>query len=166
MRVSPIASFLGVVSSLGVATFAASLLAQTSCGSDGHGEDEPFNCDTDTRADNIVSGLEKMGARGVVTFRLMGTSPAPPKRPDNNWVVSLESNGAPVEGATVGVKLFMPDHDHGTSVKPKIGPAGAAGEYTLDQLNLWMPGLWEVTIEATPSGGTKDSAVFRVCIPE
>lgn len=146
--------------------FIATLLSQTSCGSDGHGEEEPVNCDTESRADNIVSGLEKTGARGEVTFRLMGTSPSPPKRPDNNWVVRLESNGAPVEGATVGVKLYMPDHEHGTNVKPIIGPAGTAGEYKLDQLNLWMPGLWEVTLEATPSGGTKDTAVFRVCIPE
>lgn len=144
----------------------AALISQTSCGSDGHDPDEPVDCASETRADNIVSGLEKTGSRGEVTFRLMGTSPAPPKRPDNNWVVRLESNGAPAEGAAVAVKLYMPDHEHGTGVKPIIGPAGTAGEYKLDQLNLWMPGLWEVTIEATPSGGTKDSAVFRVCIPE
>jgi YtkA-like len=160
MRASLIISVLG--SLLGAAA-----LSQTSCGGDDdHGDEDPIDCATETRADNIVSGLEKTGSRGALTFRLMSTSPAPPKRPDNNWLVHIESGGAPVDGATIGVRLYMPDHEHGTGVKPMISAAGTPGDYKLDQLNLWMPGLWEVTVEATPAGGAKDSAVFRVCIPE
>jgi hypothetical protein len=33
---------------------------------------------------------------------------------------------------------------------------------------MWMPGLWETTIEATPAGGTAptdtDFVVFRFCL--
>ena len=143
-----------------------SLLAASSCGSDdSHGED-PVDCSTEKRADNIVSGLEKLGTQGRLTFRLMGTTPAPPKRPDNMWIVHVEQNGAPVDGAAFGVKLNMPDHDHGSPVKPVITAAGTPGDYKVDQLNLWMPGLWDVTFDATPVGGTKDLATFRACIPE
>ncbi|MEZ4362500.1 MAG: FixH family protein [Kofleriaceae bacterium] len=129
-------------------------------------DDVKVNCATETRSDNIVSGLEKVGAAGQLTFRLMGTTPAPPKRPDNTWIIHLEQAGAAVDGAALAVKLYMPDHDHGTGVKPVISAAGTAGDYKVDQLNLWMPGLWELTFEATPAGGTKDQAVFRACIPE
>ena len=48
----------------------AAVLSQTSCGSDDdHGDEEPIDCATETRADNIVSGLEKTGSRGALTFR-------------------------------------------------------------------------------------------------
>lgn len=144
----------------------SALLCLAACGGDGSHEDEPIDCSKETRADNIVSGLQKTGTQGVLTFRLMGTTPAPPKRPDNMWIVHVEKDGAPVDGAAFGVKLYMPDHDHGTGVKPIITAAGTAGDYKVDQLNLWMPGLWEVTFDATPAGGTKDLATFRACIPE
>jgi hypothetical protein len=40
----------------------------------------------------------------------------------------------------------------------------APGQYQLSPVNLWMPGLWEITISAI-SGATTDSAVYRFCIP-
>ncbi len=158
-------SFLSLAA--GTLVLGAALLSQMSCGGDdeGHG-DEPVDCATETRADDIVTGLEKPGTQGTITFKLMSTSPSPPKRPDNDWLMHLEKDGAPLDSATVAVRLFMPDHGHGTGVKPAISAAGTPGDYKLDQLNLWMPGLWEVTVEATPTAGTKDLTIFRVCIPE
>jgi YtkA-like len=146
-------------------TFAtAGLLA--SCGSDDPPmDDQPVDCSKETRDDDIVAGLQKTGDRGQVTFRLMSTAPAPPARLDNTWTLHMESGGQPLDGATVGAKPFMPDHRHGTAIKPVITPMGTPGDYKFDQLNLWMPGLWEITFEATPASGAKDVTVFRVCIP-
>jgi YtkA-like len=154
-------------------TSGAAWLAAVLCGGlalaacdDHEPADGTVNCATETRADQLVSGMEKVGERGEVSFRLVTMTPSPPKRPDNAWVIHLERGGVPLDGAAVGVKLFMPDHNHGTGVKPVISAAGTAGDYKIDQLNLWMPGLWELTVDATPAGGSKDQAVFRACIPE
>jgi hypothetical protein len=162
-RTSALATVVSPAASLSLAALAALAAA---CGSDGSHGDDPVDCATESRADNIVAGLEKVGSQGTLTFRLMGTTPAPPKRPDNMWVVHVEKAGVPVDGAAFGVKLHMPDHDHGSPTKPVITAAGTPGDYKVDQLNLWMPGLWDVTFDATPVGGTKDLAVFRTCIPE
>jgi YtkA-like len=154
-QVSVVVVMVGVLSLLGAAC----------SGHDPPIDDEAVDCTVETRDDNIVSGLEKVGDRGQVTFRLMATSPAPPARLDNTWTLQLEGAGAPLDGAAVGAKPFMPDHRHGTAVKPIISATGTPGEYKFDQLNLWMPGLWDITFEATPLGGSKDVTVFRVCIP-
>ncbi|HRC57056.1 MAG TPA: FixH family protein [Kofleriaceae bacterium] len=128
--------------------------------------DEDVDCQKDTRADDIVDGMEKMGERQVVSFRLVSASPSPPRRPDNTWIMALQSAGAPLVGATVSTTLFMPDHNHGTQIKPVITATSEPGTYKFEPLNLWMPGLWEITFEATPAGGSKDRAVFRVCVPD
>jgi YtkA-like len=147
---------------------AALLLALSACGGEEDPvDDEPVNCATETRADNLVSGLEKLGDRGLVVFRLIATTPSPPKRPANTWMLHIEANGAPVTGAELHAKPYMPDHEHGTGVKPVISEvAGTPGDYKVDSLDLWMPGLWEVTFDITPPGGVKDQAVFRACLPE
>ena len=38
------------------------------------------------------------------------------------------------------------------------------GAYNLYPVYLQMAGLWEVTLEITPMGGTRDSVVFLFCI--
>ena len=144
------------------------LLSLAACGDE---EDppgkEPVNCATETRADSLVSGLQKLGDRGQVTFRLMAATPSPPKRPTNSWLIHVEAGGAPVTGVELHAKPYMPDHEHGTGVKPVITEvAGTPGDYKVDQLDLWMPGLWEVTFDITPTGGAKDQTVFRACLPE
>lgn len=148
--------------------WAALAVGSTLCACTGDEEsfdDQDVDCATETRDDNIVSGLEKKGDRGQVTFRLMATTPAPPARLDNTWTLHLESGGTSLDGATISARPFMPDHRHGTSIKPVITPTGNPGDYKFDRLNLWMPGLWEITFEATSASGSKDLAVFRVCIP-
>lgn len=147
-----------------VATASAALAASVGCSDDA--SSDGVDCALESRADEIVAGMEKAGDRSVVTFRLVSASPSPPRRPDNTWVMMLQSGGNPLLGATVTTTLFMPDHNHGTQIKPVISPTGMPGEYKFEPLNLWMPGLWEVTFEATPVGGSKDRAVFRVCIPD
>lgn len=128
-----------------------------------HGDDTSVNCAVET-ADEYVVGLQKTGA--VLDVRLMSALPAPPSRGDNEWIIHVETvaGAAPVTGATIDVTPFMPKHQHGTPVDVKVDVMPNAGEYKLSPVNLWMPGVWETTIEMTSSSGT-DSVVYKFCIP-
>jgi len=122
------------------------------------------SCASDPRAMTYTVGMAQVGSQGEVTFKLMSVSPAPPMRNDNTWQVDLvDGNGTAIEGATLSATPFMPDHGHGTPIKAEV-TEDSPGHYTITPLNLWMPGIWNVTLDATPQGGTKDQAVFTFCI--
>jgi hypothetical protein len=136
------------------------------CVTSGDGGDDAsdmVNCATET-ADQFTVGLQKTGA--VLDVRLMSALPAPPARGDNEWIIHINTvaGAAPVAGATIQVTPFMPKHQHGTPVNAKVDAMPSAGEYKLSPVNLWMPGVWETTIEMTSTSGT-DSVVYRFCIP-
>jgi hypothetical protein len=133
--------------------------------------DPPVDCSTVSGTDTFTVGLEKMGAVGTLDFRLMSIDPAPePQRGDNTWIVQVNSMnnsvvGAPVDGAGLEVTPYMPAHGHGTPIIPTITPTGDPGQYKVAPVNLWMPGVWQTTIKATPAGGTADRAVYTFCLP-
>jgi hypothetical protein len=138
-------------------------------GMDGPADDEPVNCAAETRDDDFAVGLQKTGDGGTLGFTLMTAEPAPPQRGDNAWVIQINQMaagviGAPVDGADITVSPFMPDHGHPAAKTVIIEPTGNPGEYEMSPINLWMPGLWETTIDATSAGGD-DVVVFRFCIP-
>ncbi len=137
------------------------------CGGDDH-DDDPVDCTAVTGTDEFVVGLQKTGAGGMLDFQLMSAEPAPPARNDNTWVVQVSSMqsgvvGVPIDGATLTVTPFMPEHQHGSPIRVTVTPAGTAGQYLLSPVNLWMPGVWETTIRAT-SGSTTDTAIYKFCI--
>jgi hypothetical protein len=138
------------------------------CSSSGHdlGDDTSYNCADENRDDVFVAGLEKIGQSGKLVFKLLESTPAPPMRGNNTWILQLTSQtaAAPVTGAAMIVTPFMPDHQHGTPITVVIDPMPTAGQYKLDPINLRMPGLWETTIEAQ-AGNDVDKAVFAFCIP-
>ena len=143
---------------VGVTTLAA-------CGRSQPSADPHDSCASETRADHFVDGLRKRGAAGALDFALVSSEPAPPARGDNTWVVQLDAiSSGPVDGATISVTPFMPDHGHGATVKVTVTPLPTAGQYQLMPVNLWMPGYWETTVVAS-QGGVTDSAIFKFCIP-
>jgi len=149
--------------------FACLGLAACGGGSSGPDAAEMVDCSTVTGVDTFHVGLEKMGAMGALDFQMMSVDPAPPARGNNTWVVQVNAMqagvvGNPVDGASLVVTPFMPAHQHGTPIPVGITPAGQPGQYTLTPVNLWMPGVWETTIQVT-SGSTTDSAVYKFCIP-
>ncbi|MBE7454709.1 MAG: FixH family protein [Kofleriaceae bacterium] len=140
----------------------AGLGAVTGCGDDGD-DGDTVNCALEDRDDEFLAGMMKTGAGGV-TVTLVSATPAPPARNDNAWELQLATPAGPFEG-TVQVVPFMPDHNHGTPIQAVVEPvAGTPGRFTASPINLFMPGLWEVTIRATPTGGTLDAVVFRFCV--
>ena len=143
-------------------------LGLAACGTNDNGGDDDVDCATVTGVDTFVVGLDHAGTDGVFDFKLMDAMPAPPFRGNNTWVVQVSSMnagvaGAPVDGATIKVTPFMPAHQHGTGVNVVIEPTGAAGQYKLDPVNLWMQGVWETTVRATV-GTMTDTTVFKFCV--
>jgi hypothetical protein len=141
------------------------VLGLGACGDDGHGG-ESYNCAAETRDDEFVMGLAKPGDASRLEFKLMSSDPAPPARGDNTWILQLTTRAAPVTpvtGADMTVTPFMPDHEHGSGKDVIVTPLTEPGQYRLAPVNLWMPGLWEITLQV--SGATGDRAVFRFCLP-
>ena len=147
--------FLGVVLALGA------------CGGHdgGHDAGTSYNCAAETRDDEFVLGLTKTGEAGRLEFKLLTADPAPPARGDNTWQLQLSTlaGPAPVSDASMSVRPFMPDHTHGSGKSVVVTPLTEPGQYELSPVNLWMPGLWEVTIQV--SGASGDRVVFRFCLP-
>ena len=165
--------FMSMTLPLGISGFAIVLAASSgACNSTAHGadaDDGTYNCATETRADTFVVGLEKPGEAGKLDFKLLEATPAPPARGDNTWKVQVNSMAAgvagnPVGGATMTVTPFMPDHAHGTPIQVIVTPMTTTGDYQLSPVNMWMPGLWETTMQVQ-AGGVSDTVVYRFCIP-
>jgi len=142
----------------------AACLFATACSSDGTEDPDAVNCAEETRDEEFVAGLSKVGVNGQMTFTLVEATPAPPARGDNTWMIQVSTVGAaaPVTGATMIVTPYMPDHTH-APVSDNGQAMPEAGKYSAP-VYMWMPGLWQTTIQATV-GADSDRAVFAFCIP-
>jgi hypothetical protein len=122
----------------------------------------PRGCELEPRADAYALGMQKQGESFTVAF--IDAMPAPPARGDNTWRVRVhDGDGVALGDATLSVDPFMPDHQHGTSIATHVVATDTPGEYELSPVNLFMPGLWDVTIGIEDEGRT-DAVVFRFCV--
>lgn len=144
-----------------------SMTSVAACGGDDAADDDTtFNCEADTRDEPFTANLARTGAGGV-TFTIVSGDPVQLVRGTNTWTVDVSKDGQPVTGADATLKLtaFMPDHGHYAGVRAVWTPvAGTPGRYTVTPVNIWMPGIWEITLEVTPPGGTRDSVLFKFCL--
>lgn len=137
------------------------------CGDPPPEVDEGLACINSGRGDTYVAGLERVGIGGMLDFKLMSAVPAPPGFNDNTWIIQINTMsggmvGAPATGASLIVTPFMPDHQHGT-LRVNVEAMPEAGQYKLTPINMWMPGLWETTIDAQ-AGSVGDTVVYKFCI--
>jgi hypothetical protein len=165
------------VLSLSLASALASTLIPALAATGCHGggttpdADEALACMTSGRGDTYVVGLEHQGMNALYNFKLMSAMPAPPGRNLNTWVIQIswEATGAPVTGASLNVSPFMPDHQHGPGAyTPQVQemPAPAPpGQYQISDINTWMPGYWEITIDAMTPDKVEDTVIYKFCIP-
>lgn len=136
-------------------------------GQTGPDADEALACMSSGRGDSYAVGLEHKGMNEAYTFKLMSAMPAPPGRNLNTWVIQInwEATGAPVTGAALTVSPFMPDHQHGPGAyTPQVQALATPGQYQISDINTWMPGYWEITIDAMTPDKVEDTAVFKVCV--
>lgn len=133
-------------------------------GAAGAGGSAPSVCAKDDRAQTFTQGLEARSDKGTLTLRLLTIDPNPVFKGNNAWKLQIvDAAGSPVDGLEVSVKPFMPDHNHGSSIVPSVTPAGSDGRYDVTLLNLFMPGLWQVTFTVKSQGQT-EQATFSFCV--
>ena len=109
-------------------------------------------------------GLQKDGLTGAFSVKLMDTSPTPPLIGENVWTIEvLDHDGNPVEGCTVTAGTWMPDHQHGSPIIAQSTELGG-GMYDVEIIDLFMPGLWEITLNITGPTGSSDKVVFKFWI--
>ncbi len=125
-------------------------------------------CSTDSRAQTFAANMEQPGASNTYSVKLASINPNPVFKGNNAWTIQVvDKNGAPVTGASITVKPFMPDHGHGSSIIPQVAPGSDPGSYDVTLLNLFMPGIWTVTIVVTTGTAPNtvtDQSVFTFCV--
>jgi hypothetical protein len=120
---------------------------------------EPFS-----GADVYVLGLSKDGINGELSGTLKSSTPTPPTIGENSWTVLLtDSDESPIEDATITATTWMPDHNHGSAITAVSTHLGD-GEYTIEPIELFMPGLWEITLHIEKEDELLDEIVFKFWI--
>ena len=82
------------------------------------------------------------------TFTLQSASPLFPERGLNTWTILISNQDIPAPECTLVVTPYMPEHMHGVPMPPSVTEKGN-GRYELADINLTMPGLWELQFELT-----------------
>jgi hypothetical protein len=147
----------------------ASLLVLGACSSqpptgNGAGQQQASICDNDPRGMTYAIGLSATSAHGSMKASFVDATPAPPAKNENSWTLKLtDTHGNPITGATLAVAPFMPDHGHGPPALPLWMEMGG-GTYVINQIDFFMPGIWQVTFTITPTSGPADSLVFTFCV--
>jgi hypothetical protein len=150
---------------LGAITLAAGPLAACATSNGGASTGQASVCDTDPRAETYSAGLSAAATDGTVKVSFVDAMPTPPTKGMNTWTIQLsDANGQPMNGATIAVLPFMPDHGHGSSITPQVTPMPTAGNYQVSLLDLFMPGIWDVTFTITPSSGPAETLKFTFCV--
>ena len=142
------------------------------------GDVDFVNCLAETRAPPFQQGMQVTSGKGIYLVKVLKNTfkddmgrvltIAPAKGVDT-WTIEVDTaaSGTPLDGMSIAVKPFMPDHNHGTTA---VGVSAAgAGTYTIDPLNLYMAGYWEITFNLTDASGdapVTDSAMVPICVPD
>ena len=158
-----------VVGLLGVSLTACSGDDDTS--SSGGTNAAPTSCAADNRKDIYTQGMMKPASDleiAIVDSAFTPSkSPAQPgqvqKGMNTITVEVLDAAKAPVDGATVNLNLWMPDHSHGSAAVPVITAQGT-GKYQIT--NVWLPmaGLWRFTVQVKGADGVVKSTDFNFCV--
>ena len=120
-------------------------------------------CAADGRKDVYTAGLSKPA--GSFSVKLVESRPGPPIKGTNAMTLEvLDASGQPLDGATITVTPWMPDHAHGSAVKPEVTPLGG-GKYDVEKVYLAMAGLWQIKIAVQPPGATTlEETMFQFCL--
>lgn len=132
---------------------------------DDHHHHQDEGCEFDAPLDAYAQGLSKTGENGT-TVALTSADPAPPDVGVNTWRLDVTAGGGgPLdEGAEVVVRPFMPQHGHGTTPAEFAATRGEGEAWEVPPMDLFMPGVWEVTVEVTVDDQLVDEVVFRFCL--
>lgn len=120
---------------------------------------QTVDCTMDPRVDTFTANMTKKSASGALSVTLVSSDPAPPARGNDTWIVrAQDASGATIPASMLAVDAFMPDHGHGSSVKPTLMPQ-PDGSVQVTPLYLFMAGVWRVTFTAG-----NDQVQFFFCV--
>ena len=121
----------------------------SACGVSGSVDDEPF---VQVAQATSTSGHYDLAvlAHGATLTRGDSTM---------QYVITDAKDGSPVDGLTITIVPWMPAMGHGTSVPPTVVPLGN-GTYEIDNVDLFMAGLWQLRTNVSSNAG--DDVVFAL----
>lgn len=73
-----------------------------------------------------------------------------------------DRNGHPIDGLSLSATPWMPSHAHGTSSSPIVDAIGG-GDYVVREINLFMPGQWQLRVSV--AGATPDALTPVLDVP-
>lgn len=148
------------------ATLAVVGLGAAACGSEDASLDVGGELDLSCPgAIDFVPGIELRTSRTRSVVAISDAVPSPPDRGDNTWKIAVfDASGEPMIDASLAVRPWMPLHGHGTTPSVFEAVSPTAGEYEVDVFDLFMPGLWEFTVDIAAEDGEPDEAVFLFCV--
>jgi hypothetical protein len=82
----------------------------------------------------------------------------------HSWILHVETaDGQPVEGATISVGGWMPEHGHGLPTSPQVTQDLGNGDYLVEGLRFQMGGWWEVKFNIS-ADGVEDNVTFNIIL--
>ena len=130
------------------------------------GEDEPFVslCESTPDIDTwSQTAITRTGEN--YSLQLTAISPEPWSVGDNDWRIAVTgSAGESVDGVSLFVTPYMPDHGHGVSPPLYNGVLADDGVFDVETFNLIMPGFWEMTVTVRSSDLPDEAIAFRICV--
>jgi hypothetical protein len=117
-----------------------------------------------SEADTYSPGMEKTGGMGIYTVRLMQSAPIPRDTSKYTWQIQvLDADGNTVSDALVQAEPTMPAHGHGTMPQFTEGLESQEnlGTYELTEMDLFMPGVWMISIRITGADEQVDMVMYH-----
>ena len=126
-------------------------------------EEEEGVCEGEDRTVPLELNVDLEGEDARLVFQLLSVDPEPVDLGANDWTVSiLDPSGVALDGCTVTVTPWMPDHGHGSN-EPEGVAGSEAGQYFIEGIEFIMPGFWTASLSAT-CGEVTDNITLRPCI--
>jgi hypothetical protein len=128
-------------------------LAAAACGSPARAPDAPpaGPAGEAARPDPAWRTAAAPDGRTTCAWRVAGAD-APPRNQEFALEARLARDGRPLEGASLVVHGFMPDHGHGLVRRPRSSPTGP-GTFLVEGVLLHMRGHWQLFFDVHEEAG-------------
>ena len=140
---------------------------QSDIGHDAHSGIVHYSESCGEPGETYTAGMSHTGDLGAIEFVLVSSDPAPPDKGVNVFTIQVTdlSTGVAIDGATVPITPFMPEHGHGTNPENyETEPTGEAGSYQSVPIDLFMSGLWDLTFTVQSGDTVLDQTTFSFCL--
>lgn len=104
----------------------------------------------------------QVSENGMFTVSYAAPNDAVPVNQLHEWTLHVvNTNGEPVENATITVDGDMPEHGHGLPTRPQVTKYLGNGDYLVEGVKFQMAGWWVMDFTITANGQT-DAVHFNM----